>query len=411
MKVLYIHQYFRKPENGGAIRSYYLAKSLVENGVNVDLITSHNKPKIKVETLEGINIHYLPVKYDNKLGFWPRIWSFCSFMWLSYNYSKKIKDVDLTYASSTPLTVGITALLLKKINKIPYYFEVRDLWPEAPIQMGFINNPLLISVLRKFEKTIYSNASKIITLSPGMKDGVEKVINHQIQIEILPNISDCNYFNSEGKDIKNTFYFGTTDKFVVSYIGAIGKVNSLNSLLDVALECKNQNLKEVIFIIAGKGRELSNIKSRAKELKLNNIRFVGFLDREETKKLLNVTDASFISFEDKSILETNSPNKFFDSIAAGKICIVNNKGWIKELIEENSIGFYYSRKQPKAFVEKIKPFANNIVLNNEAKIASRQLAVSEFSREIITKKFIETFDLENLKKKSKSTQNKKSARA
>lgn len=410
MKVLYIHQYFRKPENGGAIRSYYLAKALTDNGVNVDLVTSHNKDKIKVENVDGINVHYLPVKYDNNLGFWSRIWAFYSFMWLSYNYSKKIKDIDLVYASSTPLTVGITALLLKKLNNIPYHFEVRDLWPEAPIQLGIINNPILKSILRKLEKIIYTNASKIIALSPGMKEGIELIIGNNKKIQILPNTSDCNFFNNETKDIKNTFYFGTAEKFVVSYIGAIGAVNALDSLLDVALECKNSNLKDVEFVVAGKGKELGRIKEKAKLLELKNIKFVGFLNRIEIQKLLNITDASFISFESKPILETNSPNKFFDSIAAGKICIVNNKGWIKELIEEHKIGFYYSKNQPKAFVEKLKPYINNLIISNQAKNAARELAESQFSRELITNKFIELFDLENLKKNSKLNQ-KKSARA
>ena len=338
MKVLYIHQYFRKPEHGGAIRSYYLAKSLVDAGVNVDLVTSHNKNAIKVEEFDGITIHYLPVKYDNKLGFWRRIIAFVSFMLMSFNYCRKLKNINLVYATSTPLTVGFTALLLKKIRQVPYYFEVRDLWPEAPIQMGYIKNRFVKSSLRWFEKKVYNNSSKIITLSPGMKEGVERVITKDISIEVLPNISDCEFFNFEEKDIKNTFYFGAAEKFVVTYLGAIGKVNDLESLLKAALECKKQELDEVLFLVAGRGRELLNLKQKAQKLGLNNVRFVGFLNRQEVKKLLNVTDASFISFDNKPILETNSPNKFFDSIASGKVCVVNNKGWIKDLIEENEIG-------------------------------------------------------------------------
>ena len=404
MKILYIHQYFRKPEEGGAIRSFYLAKSLVDSGVGVDLITTHNKAQVKKEVVEGINIHYLPIKYDNNFTFFSRIKAFISFMILSYKYSKSIKNIDLVYASSTPLTVGFTALLLKKWQKIPYYFEVRDLWPEAPIQMGVIKNSFLKFVLRKIEKIIYKNASKIITLSPGMKEGIVNAIGENNKTFILPNMSDCDFFNIEAKDIKNAFYFGTSDKFVVSYIGAIGKVNAIDSLIDVAEECQHQKLNNVVFLIAGKGSELSAIKKRAQHLK--NVRFVGFLNREKIKKLLNVTDFSFISFKNRPILETNSPNKFFDSIASGKICIVNNKGWIKELIEEHKIGFYYSKNQPKVFIEKLKPYLNNVILTNEAKLNSRKLAENKFSKELITNNFISLFDLEKItsvaqKRKSK----------
>ena len=399
MKVLYIHQYFRKPQDGGAIRSYYLAKSLVNAGVEVEMVTSHNHNKVRQENVDGINIHFLPVSYDNKLNFWRRIRSFYSFMVKSYNYAKKIENVDVVYATSTPLTVGLIALFLKIRNKTPFYFEVRDLWPEAPIQMGAIKNPISKFFLRYLEKIIYKNASKIIALSPGMKEGVLDVIEEGNKVAILPNMSDCEFFNIEPKNNKDSFYFGVSENFVISYIGAIGEVNNLESLLEVALACKKENLKDVKFLVAGRGGKLKEIKDKANKMKLNNIRFVGFLNRREVKKLLNVTDASFISFDSKPILETNSPNKFFDSIASGKICIVNNKGWIKDLIEENNIGFYYSKKQPIAFVEKIKQYTKDIVLTNQTKLASRKLAEEHFSRDIITKQFVELFDVELLSKK------------
>lgn len=410
MRVLYLHQYFRKPLDGGAIRSYYLAKALVDSGANVDLITSHNHDNIRVENVDGINVHFLPVKYDNRLSFLKRIIAFFSFMRMSYNYSKRLKNIDIVYASSTPLTVGFTALLLNKFYNIPYHFEVRDLWPEAPIQMKAIRNPLFIWFLRRIEKLIYTNATRIVALSPGMKEGVVDIIKEEDKVVVLPNMSDCKYFNLEPKNSKNSFYFGASDKFVVSYIGAIGEVNNLDSLLDVALECKKQDFKDVVFLIGGRGSKLKELKVQASKLELDNVRFVGFLNRIEVQNLLNVTDASFISFDSKPILETNSPNKFFDSIAAGKVCIVNNKGWIKDLIENNKIGFYYSKNQPKAFVEKLKLYVNDLVTLNLAKSQARKLAEQEFSRELVTEQFVGLFDLENLQKSENKTFSK-SARA
>ena len=76
MKVFYIHQYFRTPEQGGAIRSYHLAKGLVRNGIEVELITAHESNFYDQRWIEGIKVHYLPVKYDQKFGFFKRIWAF-----------------------------------------------------------------------------------------------------------------------------------------------------------------------------------------------------------------------------------------------------------------------------------------------------------------------------------------------
>lgn len=395
MRVIYIHQYFRKPVNGGAIRSYHLAKSLVDNGVTVDLVTTHNHNKIRVENVDGINVHFLPIKYDNKFSFFKRKISFLRFMVMSYLYILKLDTPHYIYASSTPLTVGVTALALKKIKKIPYYFEVRDLWPEAPIQLGIIKNGIVKRLLQKMEKSIYKNASKIVALSPGMKEGVLKITPNK-EVILIPNMSDCDFFEKEEKNIKNTFYYGTGDKFVVSYIGAIGKVNNLDSLIDIAKECQDEEIKNISFLVAGRGADLKRLKDKANSLNIKNIRFLGFLNRKDVKKLLNVTDISFISFLDKNILETNSPNKFFDSIASGKLCVVNTKGWIKETIEEHEIGFYYNPKHPKQFVSKLKPFLENKVLLNSSKTNSRKLAENQFSKKIMCEKFTSLFDLDEL---------------
>jgi len=154
VKILYIHQYFRTPEEGGAIRSYYLAKGMVDNGIEVELITSHNKAHEEVKMIEGIKVHYLPVFYDNDLGFLKRVFAFYKFMRLVRKKAREIEHIDLCYATSTPLTIGLSALKIKKELGVPYYFEVRDLWPEAPVQLGVIKNRFIKSYLELLEKKV-----------------------------------------------------------------------------------------------------------------------------------------------------------------------------------------------------------------------------------------------------------------
>ncbi len=407
MKVVYIHQYFRNPINGGAIRSYYLAKSLVESGSEVEVVTAHNKNYYRFEKLDGINIHYLPVKYDNSFSNFKRKLSFALFFLRSYLFiAKNIKNIDLCYATSTPLTVGLTAWMLKAFKKIPFYFEVRDLWPEAPIQLGVIKNPFVKWILHKMEKSIYKNADKIIALSPGMAEGIKK-LNFEDKTQIISNISDCEYFQIEEKEVKNTFYYGVGDKFVISYFGAIGKVNNIEFILSLAKQAKERNLQNLRFIIAGRGSELKRLRRFSQQHKLNNVRFIGFQNRKEIKKLLNVTDASIITFEDKPVLETNSPNKFFDSIAAGKLCIVNNKGWIKDLIESNECGFYVPPSQEQLFFEQLEPYLEDKNLLVKAQQNARKLAEQRFSRSLLTRKFVEVFNLHVTEKESTNSSDSK----
>ena len=141
MKILIIHQYFNTPHSGGPLRSYYLAHGLKSNGQQVEIITAHNQNATEVKQIDGITVHYLPVYYDNRLGFLRRIVAFFRFARLPYKKALEIPGIDLCYAISTPLSVGWIARKLKQVKGIPYIFEVGDLWPEAPIQMGVVKFP------------------------------------------------------------------------------------------------------------------------------------------------------------------------------------------------------------------------------------------------------------------------------
>ena len=198
MKVLYIHQYFRTPEEGGAIRSYYLAKGLVEHGIEVELITAHNNSRSLTKNIDGIIVHYLPVYYDNEQRFLQRIYAFFKFMRMARKKAREIKDIDICYATSTPLTIGLSALKIKRDQNIPYFFEVRDLWPEAPFQMGVIKNKYLKKYLKNLENRVYRNASQIVALSPGIKEQIENEGSYKT-VTVIPNMSDVDFFIREEK--------------------------------------------------------------------------------------------------------------------------------------------------------------------------------------------------------------------
>jgi glycosyltransferase involved in cell wall biosynthesis len=291
------------------------------------------------------------------------------------------------------LTIGLTALQLKKKKNIPYYFEVRDLWPEAPIQMGAIRNPFLKKYLYSLERKIYRNAQEIIALSPGMRDGIEKIVPEK-PVYILPNISDCDYFYPETKDRKLEEKYQVKNKFVISYFGAIGKVNQLEYMIEAIKACQEKALHDIHFLIAGKGAESEKIRSLIQKYQLKNVSFLGFLNKEGVKELLNVTDATYISFAEKPILETNSPNKFFDAIAAGKLCIVNSHGWIREMIELKECGLYSDPNDANDFIEKISPYVRDRSRLLLAQANARKLAENYFSRELQTEKFCRLFSKE-----------------
>jgi len=194
MKILIIHQYFNTPESGGPLRSYYLAHGLISNGYEVEIITSHNLKSPIEKEVQGIKVHYLPVYYNNSLRFLARIYAFIKFARLAYKKALLINGVDLCYAISTPLTVGWVAWKLKSSHDIPYFFEVGDLWPEAPIQMGVVRSHWIIKPIKHFEKSIYAGADRVIALSPGIKQSILKTSPNSL-VSIIPNMSDCQFFS------------------------------------------------------------------------------------------------------------------------------------------------------------------------------------------------------------------------
>ncbi len=389
VKILILHQHFNMPEKGGAIRSYYLAKALVDKGIKVAVITAHNEKNYKKETTEGIEVHYLPVAYNNRFGFAARSWSFLKYVKGVIGLAGQFKDFNYCYAISVPLTVGLAAQWIKSRYKIPYIFEVGDLWPDAPIQMEFVNNYFFSEALYLLEKSIYKSAHTVVALSPAIQSAIEKKVPGK-KVHLIPNMADCEFYKPERKDPTLEERFQVQNKFVVSYIGAVGAANGL----DYFLECANAARKAELpihFFICGDGALVERLKNNAQQLSLANLTFLDFTNRKGVQELLNVTDASFICYKQVPILETGSPNKFFDGLAAGKLIIINFGGWIKKEIEENQCGFYCNPQQPTDFIKKITPFLSDVALLQLYGNNSRALAERKYAREMLSTQFAGIF--------------------
>lgn len=389
MKVLILHQHFNTPEKGGALRSYYLAKALVDHGIETVMITGSNEKKYRQENYEGIEVHYLPIAYDNSFGFAARSFSFLKYIKQSVTIAKKIPEVDVYYAISVPLTIGLAAIWLERKTKVPFVFEVGDLWPDAPIQMGFVKNYFLIQLLFQLEKLIYRKAKFIVALSQPIKDAIEKKVSGK-KIQIIPNISDCDFYKPEIKDPALEEKFNVKGKFVVSYIGTAGVANGLDHFLECANASRKANLP-INFILSGDGAILPHLKASAERLGLKNISFTGFVNRAQVKEVMNITDAVFVSFKNVPILQTGSPNKYFDGLASGKMIIVNFGGWIKNEIEKVGCGIYLNPQQPSEFVNKIEPFVLDRSRSREFQRAARALAESNYNRKKLSSQFVNIF--------------------
>ena len=389
MKILYIHQYFKTPNQPGGTRSYWVAKKLIEEGHEVTMLSSiTEKELLSLDDsfqLDGLEVVYFKVPYNQKMSVLRRAMAFFDFSFKSILYVLKSKKYDLVIATSTPLTVGLPALVAKWFKKTPFVFEVRDLWPEVPIQMGALKQKWAQKLAIFLEKTIYKNANHIIALSPGMRDGVLKFVTAD-KVSVIPNMSKIEEFYPREKNFELMERLGLKkDSFKVIHFGALGLANGAESILRSAVLVKDSDDIEFIFI--GGGSTEDSLKKTCEERNLLNVKFLGKYPMKDTSEIVNFCDVSIVSFKDLPILYTNSPNKLFDTLSAGKPVIVNSAGWTKELVEDNQCGFYVNPSKPEELIERIHDLQKNSSLCLEMGKKSRWLAEHKYDKSILCQQF------------------------
>lgn len=391
MKLLYIHQYFKFPEQSGGTRSYDLATSFVKKGVEVIVLSSITEEienihsRWSVFEREGIKFYMLHCPYNNKMSFNERLKSFLKFVWFASTKVIKI-DCDCILATSTPLTIAIPALIKRWINKKPFIFEVRDVWPEVPIKMGFFHNKLVIKLLYWFEKLIYKNAFAIVPLSIGMDQNIKKRYPNDKSV-VIPNISEINRFS----DIKQSIELNIPleNKKVVLYAGTFGNVNGIKYVIDLAYETLKID-SNVIYLLFGKGKEKDSIVHHAVEKGVlnNNCYILDPVKKNDLPYLYSIATVGSSFVIDNPILWDNSANKFFDTLAAGKPIVINYLGWQAYEIKKSNIGYVLpsnvSFEAAKSFVEYISDVRLIQVQGKNA----LDIARKKYSLEIAIDKYI-----------------------
>ena len=378
----------------GGTRSYEMACRMVKKGHQVHMVTSKRNTSCKrriwrEEIIDGINVYWLSVPYDNKMNFYKRLIAFFIYAFEAGRKAIAING-DIVFATSTPLTIAIPAIKTKKKLKIPMVFEVRDLWPELPIAIGAIKNPILIYLAKRLERWAYSNSNEIVVLSPGMSEGVAKTGYPIENIHTITNSSDISLFQLNKKlniGLQNKYKWNDEDKIII-YTGTLGEINGVEYLVDIANEFTEINNK-VKLLIVGDGIEEQAIRNKAKIYNCldNNLFLINQLPKNKMPGLYNLSTIATSLFIPLKEMEANSANKFFDTLAAGKPIVINYGGWQKDLIEKHNIGLVLARDPKVAANELNELLLNDELLNTKGKNALA-LAKSEFSRDKLAQELI-----------------------
>ncbi len=389
MHILYIHQYFTTPNGITGTRSYEFARRWVARGHKVTMLTTTallvrndlNNAKgmfFKKFTVEGIQIVAISVPYRQQMRAITKCLSFLGFVLVSSIVVLFMKGFDAVYATSTPLTVGVPALIAKWFRKRLFVFEVRDQWPEVPIELGIIHNKLIIRLLLWLERTIYNNSSAIVACSPGQAESIRNIVGGDKQIMLIPNSCDTDFFRSniDGAVIREKH--GWKNKLVLLHAGAMGKVNSLGFIIDAAVKLKNN--PEIQFVLLGGGSQKLLLQNRVNELGLASVEMLSYVPKQELPKYFAAADIGLVIIGNFPIVQHNSANKFFDSLSAAKPVLLNYSGWQREILEGNNAGFGCKLYDVDEFVEKVLYFNSHREVLVEMGKNARWIAEEEFDR-------------------------------
>jgi glycosyltransferase involved in cell wall biosynthesis len=398
MHILYLHQYFAFPDIHSSTRSYDLATSFIKKGYKVTVITTTTKMhnvdqsyRWNVIEREGIQFHILTSNYSQHLSPVKRILEFIKFMYFASIRSLKIKS-DLVLTTSTPITIALPALIKKFIQRTPFIFEVRDVWPEIPVKLGYIKNKLAISLLYWFEKYTYKKAFYIVALSEGMKESIQSRYKNS-NVIVIPNISEINRFTDNIEPVNLKIDKSVLAKKIVLYAGAFGKVNGIKYVALLATETIKTD-PDIVFFLIGVGSEKSDVITYCRENNLLNKNVFIFdpVPKSSLPYLYSICTLGSSFVIDNAVMWNNSANKFFDTLAAGKPILINHKGWQEDIIEKENIGYVLPPVIDKDDVLKFSKYINdNSKLLIQSKNALR-IAKNEFSLDVATERYLSVFN-------------------
>lgn len=354
MNILYLHQYFVTPFTGGATRSYELGRRLVGFGHEVNVVTSDQTGGgggLWRQSFEnGIKVHWANVKYDNAMSFPRRIAAFLSFSILATWQSLRTK-ADVIYATSTPLTIAIPALMASTLKRIPFVFEVRDIWPDVPIAIGALRNPVLIWAAQGLESITYKRAAHIVVLSPSMKDSlVAKGVPENKVTVITQGCGVALLSETVGIESPRTEFPWLGARKLVLYGGALGAANGVDYMLRLAVEVRKV-APDIRFVIIGGGKQQAAIANEAKLLGvLNDSLFIlNAMPKASLARWMVAADMHLALFTGpRDVWKDIAQNKLFDAIAAGKPIANNFDGWQAHFTEKEGIGIFLDPQDTKS---------------------------------------------------------------
>lgn len=345
IKVVLLTQWF-DPEP--TFKGLAFARELVRKGFEVEVVTGFpNYPggevykgyriqMIQREVIDGVQITRLPLYPSHDGSAILRIINYVSFAASSLFYGLfMLKRPDVIYAYHPPLTVGVTASLLRLIRRIPIVYDIQDMWPDTLRATGMLSNERILAVVSRVCEWVYRRVDRIVVLSPGFKRLLKERSVPEAKVDVIYNWCDEAALQGAAKGYPQGL--PGNDKFRIVFAGNMGKAQALGTVVDAA-ELLSKERPDVCFVLVGSGVEVDGLKQMVAAKGLGNILFIPRVPMSEVGAILSAADALLVHLKDDSLFAITIPSKTQAYMAIGRPLIMAVRGDAAELVERAGCG-------------------------------------------------------------------------
>jgi colanic acid biosynthesis glycosyl transferase WcaI len=395
MKILYLSQYFPPEMGAPAARAAELSQHWAAAGSDVTVLTGFpNHPTGVVpaayrsrvrrlvfrEERNGVNVvrtWLLP--FPNRRAY-ERILNYASFCVSAAVTGVAIPRPNVVIATSPQLLVGLSGWWLARCNRVPFVFEVRDLWPESLAAVGAGNTgSLLYRSLEKLASFLYRHADRIVVVTPAFE---KYLVEHwrvpPEKIAVIENGVETQQFRPADATAVRT-QLGIEGKFVAAYIGTMGMAHGLNTIIDAALQLRETN-PEVIFLMIGEGAEKERIVAAANRSLLANLKFIDQQPREKIPEFICASDVCLVPLKKTELFRTVIPSKMFEFMSCARPLILGVEGQARAILDEARCGIAIEPENASALAGAIRHLASNRDSAREMGNKGREYVVRKYSR-------------------------------
>jgi glycosyltransferase involved in cell wall biosynthesis len=362
MKILILSQWY-PPEPDHVVSG--LAESLRDFGHDVAVLTGYpNYPSGKIypgyrlrvrhqETIRGVPVYRVPLYPDHGESGVKRCINYLSFAASAACIGPwQVPRPDVIHAYHPPLTIGCPAWVLSQRFRVPFTYEIQDMWPETLSSTGMLSNRPILGMIGSAAKWVYRRAAAIRVISPGFR---ENLLNKGVaaeKIHVIPNWADTELFHPDAPDPELARSLGLTDRFNVMYAGNVGPAQNLETLLAAAALLKD--LCRVQFVIVGDGTDLPRLRELARQRSLEDVRFLGRLPEDAMSKLYASADALLVHLRDDPLFRITIPHKILSYMACGKPVVGAVAGDAADVIRTAKAGLTCPPDNPQALAEAVR---------------------------------------------------------